>query len=129
MEQGAVIRRFVLLEHRWNGVHWDFMLESESALRTWALDDPIAPGKTLPARALDDHRLLYLDYEGPISGGRGSVRRIDEGTYTVDEWSADRVRVRVSGGQLVGEVLLWKLPLDSSGPGRTNWKFRLGNAD
>lgn len=28
-----------------------------------------------------EHRRLYLDYEGPISGDRGSVRRVDAGTY------------------------------------------------
>lgn len=130
MTPELMARRFVLLEHRWDGVHWDFMLESDGGLRTWAIDAPIAPGRILPARALDDHRSIYLDYEGPVSGGRGTVLRVDRGTYVVGEWTDDRVRVRVAGGQLVGEVLLWRLPLDSSGPGRMNWKFRLvGNAD
>ena len=130
MEQGPTVRRFVLLEHRWDGLHWDFMLEAESGLRTWAIDEPVALGKVLPARALADHRSIYLDYEGPVSGGRGCVTRVDQGTYFVREWTADRVRVRITGVQLVGEVLLWRRPLDSSGPGRMNWKFRLvGNVD
>ncbi len=30
--------RFVVLEHTWNGVHWDFMLEAGEVLRTWAID-------------------------------------------------------------------------------------------
>jgi hypothetical protein len=130
MTPELIARRFVLLEHRWDGVHWDFMLEAEGGLRTWAIDEPITPGKVLPARALDDHRAIYLDYEGPISGGRGSVRRVDRGTFVVAEWTDERVRVRIVGGQLVGEALLWSSPLDSSGVGRTNWKFRLvGNVD
>ncbi len=29
--------RFVILEHQWNGVHWDLMLEQGGVLRTWAL--------------------------------------------------------------------------------------------
>ena len=36
--------RFVLLEHVWNGVHWDFMLEAGDVLRTWAIDQPIVAG-------------------------------------------------------------------------------------
>ena len=65
--------RFVILEHHWNGVHWDLMLEVDDRLRTWALDAPIAPGMDVPARRLPDHRAVYLDYEGAISGGRGSA--------------------------------------------------------
>ena len=44
--------RFVLLEHVWNGVHWDFMLEAGEVLRTWAIDAPVIAGRDLPARAL-----------------------------------------------------------------------------
>ena len=44
--------RFVLLEHVWNGVHWDLMLEHGDVLRTWAIDSPIVAGIDLPARAL-----------------------------------------------------------------------------
>lgn len=129
MDQRPNVLRFVLLEHRWNGVHWDFMLESEGRLRTWAIDEPVVAGRILPARALDDHRSAYLDYQGPVAGGRGSVARVDQGTYVASEWTAERVRARVAGLQLVGEVLLWKYPLESSGPGRSNWKFRLGKVD
>ncbi len=96
--------RFVLLEHVWNGVHWDFMLEDGDVLRTWAIDAPIVAGQDLPARALADHRRIYLEYEGEISGNRGCVRRVDAGTYRTLVWSADRVRVELAGSQLVGEV-------------------------
>lgn len=124
------MRRFVLLEHRWDGVHWDFMLESEEGgLRTWAIDEPIAAGRDLPARALADHRSAYLDYEGPVSRGRGTVSRVDRGTFVAWEWDDARVRGRITGGQLVGEFLLWKYPEESSEPDGTNWKLRLGNVD
>ena len=36
--------RFVLLEHHWDGVHWDLMLDVGAVLRTWAIDAPIVPG-------------------------------------------------------------------------------------
>ncbi|MGE3820644.1 MAG: DNA polymerase ligase N-terminal domain-containing protein [Isosphaeraceae bacterium] len=129
--------RFALLEHRWNGVHWDFMLErpETGTLRTWAIDAPIEPERELPARALADHRLDYLDYEGEVSGGRGSVRRVDRGEYTTVEWEKDRVVVRVEGVQLVGLVGLTAVRnVGKSGesvPRGLNWAFRFnsGNFD
>jgi DNA polymerase Ligase (LigD) len=119
--------RFVVLEHLWNGVHWDFMLERGDALRTWAIDLPLVAGQDLPARALADHRLIYLDYEGEISGNRGSIRRVDAGTYRPLVWSASRVRVELAGSQLAGEVELCE---SGSETGATVlWIFRMGNFD
>ena len=71
--------RFVVLEHRWGGVHWDLMLEDGPALRTWSLDAP--PGLDAPilARERPPHRPLYLDHEGPVGGDRGHVRRVAAG--------------------------------------------------
>ena len=119
--------RFVLLEHNWNGVHWDFMLESGDFLRTWAIDEPIVPGGIFPARALGDHRKVYLEYEGEVGGNRGWVRRVDAGTYRVIEWSEEHVRVELFGDQLVGEVDLRRLGADSGA--RASWVFRAGNFD
>ncbi len=119
--------RFVLLEHLWDGIHWDFMLEDDDALRTWAIDAPVVVGQDLPARALPDHRRIYLEYEGDISGDRGSVRRIDEGTYRARLWSAVLVRVCLEGAQLVGEVELRQV--GESSDGVSSWIFRLGNLD
>src|SRR5262245_16395103 len=116
--------RFVVLEHRWAGVHWDVMLESGGGLRTWAVDAPIEPASGLPARALPDHRLAYLTYEGPVSGGRGEVTRIDSGTYRTLEWSPQRVRVEIRGAQLVGELTLYSI--DSVSSASSPWKLRLG---
>ncbi len=122
--------RFVILEHAWDGVHWDLMLERGEVLRTWAIDAPIEAGVDLPARALADHRRLYLEYEGPISGARGTVRRVDQGRYDVLHWAPDRVVVRLSGVQLVGEVELRRIPSKVGVPLLSwSWTFRLGNFD
>lgn len=131
MDPKAKTLRFVVLEHRWNGVHWDFMLEHEhgESLRTWAIDRPIVVGQELPARALPDHRTAYLDYEGPISRDRGSVSRVDEGVYVPIEWTADRVRARLQGRQLVGEVVLWSDRPDREDSPPKNWKFSLGKVN
>jgi len=58
------------------------MLETDSALTTWSIP-PQFPGLPFacPATRLSDHRKHYLDYEGEITGNRGTVARIDAGTY------------------------------------------------
>lgn len=77
--------RFVVLEHVAlnrgdRDRHWDLMVESEGELQTWALDDnPFTVLQTGGIR-LANHRLSYLDYEGPISGDRGEVRQVYRGT-------------------------------------------------
>jgi len=119
--------RFVLLEHNWNGLHWDLMLESGDVLRTWAIDAPIVAGQELPARALLDHRRIYLEYEGELSGNRGRVRRVDAGTFRILVWRAEHVRVELSGTQLVGEVDLRVTRLEVGAA--SSWIFRMGNFD
>ena len=115
--------RFVVLEHRWNGVHWDFMLEQGNILRTWAIDAPIVEGESLPARALADHRLAYLDDEGPISGSRGEVKRVARGIYEIEVWSDDLIAVTLDSPQLNGKATL-------SRAAGTDWSFRFeGNVD
>jgi hypothetical protein len=120
--------RFVILEHDWNGRHWDVMLESGDVLRTWAVAERPEPGRDLPARPLADHRLAYLEYEGPITGGRGTVRRVDRGEYDVVSWSESRVVVELRGGRYSGPA---ELRAEASGTpaGAFTWTLRLGKVD
>nr|WP_250846757.1 hypothetical protein [Aquisphaera insulae] len=107
------------------------MLEDGATLWTWALDSPPAPGCELPARRLPNHRLAYLSYEGSISGDRGAVRRVAEGTYSPIVWEATRLIVDLKGDQLVGRLVLsMDAPSDGPGsPGGFDWKLRLGKVD
>ncbi len=98
--------RYVLLEHDHPHRHWDLMLESGPVLRTWRLAALPAPGAAVAAEASFDHRTAYLDYEGPVSGGRGRVVRQDAGTFTVEEEREDRLVLRLEGGRLRGRALL-----------------------
>jgi hypothetical protein len=94
--------RFVILEHDWPARHWDLLLEAGPVLRAWRLLAEPGAGVAVPAEPNADHRLLYLDYEGPVSGDRGCVSRCDAGTF---EWVADepdRVAVELRGGKLAG---------------------------
>jgi hypothetical protein len=98
--------RYVLLEHDYPVLHWDFMLEAGDVLRTWRLAMSPQPGSCIPAEPLADHRRQYLEYEGPVSGGRGHVTRWDAGSFT---WQADepgRVAVTLEGERLRGSAVL-----------------------
>ncbi len=111
--------RFVVLEHVHQGVHWDLMLERGDVLATWSVGSPIVPGRDLAAARLADHRLAYLDYEGPVSGDRGVVRRVAAGRYRVRQWDGDTVSVTLVGDQLSGELEL------SRAGGAAGWALRL----
>jgi hypothetical protein len=107
--------RFVLLYHDCpprlgKPSHWDFMLEDEGVLLTWALaEQPTVDGidgSTIVAVRLVDHRLAYLDYEGLVSGDRGYVSRVDAGAFSWIERTPVRLRVQLGGTVLSGEAVL-----------------------
>jgi DNA polymerase Ligase (LigD) len=111
--------RFVVLEHDHPELHWDFMLEVGGVLRTWQLAAPPRPGALIPATASFDHRLVYLDYEGPVSGKRGRVVAWDRGTFAGEvDSGADVVEVRLQGQRLHGTA---RLEREASGA----WTLRL----
>jgi hypothetical protein len=105
--------RFVILEHDHPVRHWDLMLESESVLRTWRLAVPLGPGAAIAAEAVFDHRLLYLDYEGPISGDRGRVVRWERGTFKGPIQVEPLLVVRLEGERLRGVLRLEQVEGDA----------------
>ena len=96
--------RFAVLTHDHPYLHWDFLLEAGGALRAWRLAAP--PAHAIDATALPDHRLMYLDYEGPVGGGRGTVTRWDGGTYAVERWGPERIELILDGDQICGPIRL-----------------------
>jgi hypothetical protein len=112
--------RYVILEHTGSlsykpGVHWDLMLEHGDRLRTWELVAAPAPGIKRRARALADHRMEYLRYEGPVSGDRGEVRRWDTGEYEMTSQTANEISMRMNGQQLAGILNLTRDPAENDG--------------
>ncbi len=98
--------RFVVLAHDWPAIHWDFLAEADGVLRAWRLLAEPVVGVDIPVETNVDHRLLYLDYEGPVSGGRGSVSRWDAGTCDWLISNKDRVELALQGAKLKGHTLL-----------------------
>lgn len=113
--------QFVVLSHNSpRGVHFDFLLEVGNVLKTWALPQPPQPGMEIECDALDDHRMTYLDYEGPLSGERGSVTRWDRGAYLLERQSDTEWVVFLEGEKITGEVSIRRPVCDSS-----RWQFLL----
>src|SRR5262249_53933241 len=106
---GKAAMRFVILEHDHPFLHWDLMLEAGGGLQTWRLAGTPEPGKSIAATALGDHRLMYLDYEGPVSGDRGTVKRWDAGTFDVEMATDDARVVVLHGGRVRGRIRLEKM--------------------
>jgi hypothetical protein len=105
--------RFAILAHDHPFPHWDFLLEDGERCRTWRLLAEPAPGETIPAERIADHRLHYLDYEGPVSGNRGAVVRFDSGTF---EWIADErpnIELELFGSRVAGRCRIEQIGNES----------------
>jgi hypothetical protein len=99
--------RFVVLHHDWPTPHFDLMLEVGGVLKTWRLAVEPINDEPINAVLIADHRLDYLDYEGPVSGNRGNVKRWDGGELEWFEVFEDHVVVVVAGQRLKGAHLLY----------------------
>jgi hypothetical protein len=94
--------RYAILEHDHPHLHWDLMLQAGDVLRTWRLAAPPAALSAVEAQPSFDHRLMYLDYEGPISGDRGRVVQWDGGWFEGHIEADGRVEVQMEGRRLRG---------------------------
>jgi bifunctional non-homologous end joining protein LigD len=125
-------RRFVVQKHAASHLHYDFRLEMQDVLRSWAVPKGI-PYETEVLRlasATEDHPLEYLEFEGVIPRGQyggGTVMVWDIGTYQVVEgnyWKG-YLHISLKGKKLKGE---WSLSRDRS-KGETAWVLeRVGAA-
>ncbi len=99
--------RFAILRHDCpQGLHFDLLLQTGDVLQTWSLPRVPESGVDMPCEPLPEHRSLYLDYEGPISGGRGSVSRWDRGSYEILHRSESKLQIAVDGDTLRGQVTI-----------------------
>jgi hypothetical protein len=106
--------RFVVLRHQTppgypRPLHWDLMLEKEGALATWALEAEPVAGCSLTATVLKDHRLDFLDFEGPLSKERGEVSCYDAGIYETLAEDSGSLVVRLRGRKVDGRATIEKI--------------------
>lgn len=93
--------RYVIQKHWTDPLHYDLMFEKGDFLETYSISE--APTfqnfESITIRKIQPHRLLYLTYEGPISGNRGTVEIWDQGFYS---WPSFEEELLFLGNKLQG---------------------------
>jgi bifunctional non-homologous end joining protein LigD len=103
---------FVIQEHHASSLHWDFRLERDGVLASWALPKglPVSPDRNHLAVQVEDHPLEYGTFSGTIPAreyGAGEVSIWDHGTYDCEKWEPGEVMVVLHGDQVDGRYVLF----------------------
>jgi len=112
--------RFVVHEHHASRLHFDFRLEMEGALRSWAVPKgpSMDPGEKRLAVEVEDHPLEYGDFEGIIPEGEYGAGRVviwDGGDYRLLEQIEDKIIFSLEGNKLRGNFALVRLRKSKTG--------------
>ncbi|WP_299537149.1 DNA polymerase ligase N-terminal domain-containing protein [uncultured Streptomyces sp.] len=131
--------RFVVQIHDARRMHFDFRLEVDGVLKSWAVpngpsDDPRDRRLAVPT---EDHELGYREFEGVIPAGQygsGTVIVWDQGTYTplghdkagrpvpfTESLARGHATFRLHGTKLRGEFALIRFRAGGEGPGKEAW--------
>src|ERR1700759_4437810 len=113
-------RRFVVQKHDASRLHYDFRLELDGTLKSWAVPKglPYAKGEKHLAVQVEDHPVSYIDFEGTIPEGQyggGTVMIWDRGTFEplsktpTKELAEGKLHFILSGTKLNGEWYLVRL--------------------
>jgi DNA ligase D-like protein (predicted 3'-phosphoesterase) len=103
--------RFVVQEHHARRLHWDFRLELDGVLKSWAVPRgvPVEPGIKRLAVQVEDHPLSYYGWEGQIPEGQygaGKVEVWDKGLYVLEVREARKYHILLRGMKLKGDYRL-----------------------
>ncbi|MGV1007903.1 MAG: DNA polymerase ligase N-terminal domain-containing protein [Dermatophilaceae bacterium] len=112
---------FVIQEHHARALHWDFRLERDGVLVSWALPKglPQHPKDNHLAVQTEDHPMEYASFAGDIPSGEyggGRVTVWDRGRYDTEKWSDREVMVVLHGARAQGRYVLF-----ATGRGGRDW--------
>ena len=118
---------FVIQEHHATALHWDFRLERDGVLVSWAVPRgvPHSYKRNNLAIMTEDHPMDYATFEGSIPAGEyggGSVTIWDDGRYELEKWRDDEVIATLEGrpGGPLGRVRLALIRTDGEGE-KSTW--------
>jgi DNA ligase D-like protein (predicted 3'-phosphoesterase) len=111
---------FVVQRHQARRLHYDFRLEMDGVLKSWAVpkEPPLQPGVRRLAVEVEDHPLEYANFEGVIPEGMygaGMVEIWDKGLYQLKHRSEDKIEFTLNGEKMKGDYVLIRFK------GRQNW--------
>jgi DNA ligase D-like protein (predicted 3'-phosphoesterase) len=103
--------RFVVQEHDAGTHHYDFRLEMDGVLKSWAVPKGIStkPGERRLAVQVEDHDVRYIDFEGEIEEGvygAGKVSIWDRGRYDLVDRKDKKLVFNLHGEKLKGSYVL-----------------------
>ncbi len=109
--KGEGQRRFVVQKHQSTHLHYDFRLEIDGVLRSWAIPKgpPLEPAVRRLAVQVEDHPIDYIDFTGIIPKGEygaGSVEIWDKGKFNLEKESANILEFSLRGKKLSGSYAL-----------------------
>jgi bifunctional non-homologous end joining protein LigD len=104
--------RFVVQEHHARSLHWDFRLELDGVLKSWAVPKgpPEEPGIRRLAVQVEDHPIDYVDFSGEIPSGygAGTVTIWDSGDFEMVSRQDAKLVFVLNGERLRGRYTLVK---------------------
>ncbi len=106
--------KFIILYHFGiDETHYDLMLEAEGSLDSWRIPEKnfkqLLNGETIEVISIKPHNKKYLNFEGELTDGKGSVKIYDKGTTSYKRNENIQFDVLIFGSEISGKLIFKKL--------------------